>query len=375
MIYLDNSATTYPKPEALYEALDFANRNLAFNAGRGAYPESLKALNILNEAREAVGSLYGLSGSEVAFLSSATEALNLLILGLNLNDGDCVYISPFEHNAIVRPLYNLQKRKAIEILVLPFDRKYWKPDEIKMEEMFSFKKPKAIFLSQLSNVTGLLLDYKTIFKMGKKYGAYTILDSAQAYGIAPIDFHDVDYCVFAGHKSLYGPFGIAGIVSKKFSELDVVKSGGNGSDSLNHEMPSRGPEHLESGSPNVVAAYGLTASINWLKKTDALNKEKQLTSYLITSLKSVPNIVIYLPDNTDNILGIVSFNINGYEASDVASILSGEFNICVRSGYHCSPFVHDFIDSLAYKGTIRVSLGAFNNQDDIDQLIAALKTL
>lgn len=375
MIYLDNSATTYPKPTCVYEALDYANRNLAFNAGRGNYSVSNQASKIIDETRESIASFVKADARQVSFVSSATEALNLIILGLHLEDGDCVYISPFEHNAIVRPLYTLKNYINIEILILPFNTETWEPNLPKIEEMFSIKNPKAIFISQLSNVTGLLIDYEQIFAISKQYNCVTILDSAQSFGIKNPNLDNVDFCVFAGHKSLYASFGVAGIISKKYKELKVIKSGGNGSNSLNHNMPDSGPERIESGSPNIVAIYGLLTSSKWLKNNDVLKHEEELTKYLIKSLSSLKKIIVYKPSDISKLLGIVSFNVEGYLSDDVATILNDEFEIATRSGYHCSPFVHNFIDSEKYNGTVRISLGAFNTHDDIDQLICALKSL
>lgn len=376
MIYLDNSATTYPKPTIVYEALDFANKNLAFNAGRGNYKAANAASKIMDEARFEIADFVKVNPKEVAFLSSATEALNLIIFGIDFEDGDCVYITPFEHNAIVRPLYALKEHINIEILILPFDKKTWDPDYKKIEEMFSIKKPRAIFVSQLSNVTGLLIDYEKLFFMSKHYNCITVLDSAQAFGIKNPNLKNVDYCVFAGHKSLYASFGVAGIISCKYKDLKIVKSGGNGSDSLNHMMPASGHERIESGSPNIVAIYSLLESSKWLKNNNVLSHEKYLTKYLFNVLENLEKVLVYKPLDIDKILGIISINVKGYLSDEVASILSEEFDIAVRSGYHCSPFVHDFIGSNTFfKGTVRISLGAFNTIEDINQLIKALKTL
>lgn len=375
MIYLDNSATTFPKPEEVYKALDFANRNLAFNAGRGNYKKAQEVTKIIDETREEIASLVNANANNVAFLSSATECLNIIINGLQLDDGDVVYISPFEHNAIVRPLFEIQKDKKIEIILIPFDKKTWLPDLKKLDEMMAIKKPKAVFVSQISNVTGLMLDYENIFELAKKYHGLTVLDSAQAFGVVNPNLKNVDFCVFAGHKSLYASFGIAGIVAKDFSLLNVTKSGGTGSDSLNHYMPDKGYGRVEAGSPNIVAIYGLHESIKWLKNNDVSKHENSLTSCLINRLKDIENIVVYAPENTMDLLGIISINVEGYNPSDIGSILSNEFDIAVRTGYHCSPFVHEFIGSNKFNGTVRISLGAFNTEDDIDKLIKALNTL
>ena len=375
MIYLDNSATTFPKPEEVYKALDFANRNLAFNAGRGNYKKAQEVTKIIDETREEIASLVNANANNVAFLSSATECLNIIINGLQLDDGDVVYISPFEHNAIVRPLFEIQKDKKIEIIIMPFDKKTWLPDLNKLDEMMAIKKPKAVFVSQISNVTGLMLDYENIFELAKKYQGITVLDSAQAFGVVNPNLKYVDFCIFAGHKSLYASFGIAGIVAKDFGLLNVTKSGGTGSDSLNHYMPEKGYGRIEAGSPNAVAIYGLLASTKWVKKQNIFKKELEITQYAISQLSKSDKIKLYLPKVIENIVGILSFNVDGYRSEEVGEILSNEFDICIRTGYHCSPFVHDFLESKGFGGTVRISFGAFNSKDDIDILMRALKTL
>ena len=374
MIYFDNSATTYPKPEEVYKALDFANRNLAFNAGRGNYRKSSDIEKMIYQTRQKIALMVGTKPENVVFTSSATESLNLIINGLALDAGDCVYVSPFEHNAIVRPLYNIKKNKNIKIILLPFDKKTWKPNLEKIEEMFSIEKPKAVFLSQLSNVTGLEIEYEEIFGLSKKYNASNILDSAQIFGIKNPNLANCDFCVFAGHKSLYASFGIAGFIISGTTKLEITKSGGNGSDSLNHEMPNHGYQRYEAGSPNSVAIYGLNASCDWLSKNDVLNHELELTNYLIDRISKINKIKLYLPSN-NKVIGIISFSVEGYSSDDVSTILSEEFDILVRSGYHCSPFIHEFIGSLETKGTVRISLGAFNTKEEIDTLINALITL
>lgn len=375
MIYFDNASTTYPKPESVYKALDYANRNLAFNAGRGLYPTASNALSAIEEAREAVASLVKRPKEDVTFLSGATEALDLIINGLDFNDGDCVYISPFEHNAIVRPLYELQKRVNIEILTLPFSKETYLPEIDKIESMMSFKKPKAVFLSQVSNVIGLQIDYLPIFDIAKKYNAYTILDSAQALGVVNPDLRNTDFCVFSGHKTLYSSFGVGGFISSKAGDLSVIKSGGNGSDTFNHYMPKSGHEHIEAGSENVVAIYGLVESVKWLKENDVLSHEQSLAEYFMKQIENNKKIHIYRKGDVKNYTGIVSINVDGYLSTEVGSILSDEYDICVRTGYHCAPFIHDFIDSLPYQGTVRVSFSTFNTIEEVNALIKALESL
>ncbi len=371
MIYLDNAATTYPKPEEVYKALDYANRYLAFNAGRGEYKESTEAFNLIDSTRKKLADLIGRNKDEVIFTSSATESLNLIINGINISDGDIVYVSPFEHNAVIRPLMNLQNKIDFEIKVLSFDKLTWKPNLDEIENDFALYHPKAVFISHLSNVTGYLIPYEEIFKKTADWGSINVLDCSQSFGIInPTDLTNVNYLVFAGHKSLYASFGIAGFFKLKDDELEVVKAGGTGSDSLNSQMPSNMPYRYEAGSSNIVAIAGLNASLDWLKKTNVKQKEDELMKYLISKLSEIHGITIYKGDFIPST--VVSFNIEGYSAEEAASILNEDFSICVRAGYHCAPLVHDFIKSLSYNGTIRISLSYFNSNEEIDALIKSV---
>lgn len=374
MIYLDNAATTYPKPNEVYEALDFAHRNLSFNAGRGSYKQSKDCLLVLEELRKEIASICNGDYRDVALLSSATEALNIIINGLDLKDGMNVYITPFEHNAIIRPLYNIKKYVKINILVLPFDKETWEPELSKIENMFALNNPDVVFSSQISNVTGLMINYSPIFELAKKFKSKTVLDAAQGYGIIDINTKDADFIVFAGHKSLYGPFGIGGFVNLSDTCLKITKSGGTGSDTLNHDMPNSKYERYESGSPNVPAAYGTLAGIKWLKENNVINHEKELTKYLIDSLNNIEKLSVFAPSNKDNLLGIISFGIEGYTADEIGTILADEFDICIRTGYHCAPLVHEFINSTNNGGTARISISYFTSKSEIDQLLKALST-
>lgn len=375
MIYLDNAATTYPKPKEVYDALDYAQRNLSFNAGRGAYKQSKECLQVLDDLRNGIAEISKADPRKVTILSSATEALNLIINGIGLKDGDNVYVTPFEHNAIIRPLYNIKKTTNINIIVLPFSKTTWLPESDKIENMFALKNPTLVLSSQISNVTGLMIDYTSIFEIAKKYGSTTVLDAAQGYGVVEIKKPNVDFVIYAGHKSLYGPFGVGGFINLSDKELNIVKSGGNGSDTLNHDMPKNNHERYESGSPNVPAVYGTLKGVNWIRQNNVFLHEKELTNYLIDSLKKLEKIHLYIPEEGNNIFGIVSIGVEGYSADEVGNILSDEFDICIRTGFHCAPLVHEFINSTINGGTARISLSCFSTKQDINYLIDAIKTL
>jgi selenocysteine lyase/cysteine desulfurase len=373
MIYFDNAATTFPKPESVYLQLDTANRSLAFNAGRGESKESETASDVIQKARKAVASFIPeLDPSKVVFTSSATEALNLLILGMGLSEGDTVYISPFEHNAIVRPLKRLEKENRIRIEIIPFDKNDWSLQQEKLRQMFVMKKPAAVFVSQISNVTGFALPCKEIFELSSQYKAVNILDAAQGYGVFPItDWNLCSYIVFAGHKSLYGSFGVAGFLVINDRHLAVVKSGGTGSDSLNQGMPGQLPGRYEAGSPNVVAISSLLPSIEFLKQGNVAEHEIELAEYLKKKLIEICKVIVFCPSGIIS-HGIVSFDIKGHSSEEIGMMLN-DAGFSVRTGYHCSPLVHEFISSLQYSGTVRCSFGAFNTKQQVDEFVEVLK--
>lgn len=375
MIYLDNAATTYPKPECVYAALDKANREMAFNSGRGSYKKARDISKKIDETRQLIANIIKTEKNNVIFKPSATSSLNNIILGIEWNEGDNVYISPFEHNSVIRPLENIKKKYNINIIKLPFDKLTWNASD-DMTDLFVLKKPKCIICSSKSNVTGYKLPVKEIFKEGKKYNSINILDASQSYGVdKSISKENVDFIVFAGHKSLYASFGIAGFIKLSNTELNVIEFGGTGSDSLSSNMPDEIPNRYEAGSKNIIAILGLNESLKWLDKNNVEQKEEELTRYLYDKLKNMQKVKIYAPTENTKCVGILSINVEGYRADEVGNILDEEFDIAVRTGYHCAPLIHDFIDSREFNGTVRISLNYFNSKEDLDKLIEALNTL
>jgi Selenocysteine lyase len=371
VIYLDNAATTFPKPSVVLDAVDNANRNLAFNAGRGAYDAAGKCSALIEETRLLLGNVLAVNADAVVFSSSATEAINQIIYGLPLEEGDAVLVSPFEHNAIMRPLHLLQKEKKIDIIVLPFDEN-WQFSEAELQNIVTMNSPKAVLLSQISNVTGFILPYQQIFEQTP--ASIHILDASQGFGIIPIEKAFTDYVVFAGHKALYSTFGIAGFAITGKDVLKVVKAGGTGSDSLNLDMPTAGHTKYEAGSPNINAIAGLNAALKWINPEAIKSHEDMLLNYLIERIEKLPRINTFCPPLGSH-FGILSFTVLGYQPDEVGQILNDEFEICVRTGFHCAPLVHEFLDTESGGGTIRVSLSLFTTLNDLDSLLDALKTL
>lgn len=380
MIYLDNSATTFPKPECVYQAVEYAQRNLAVNIGRGNYKTASKASELVEETRILLSNLVNLNNpNNIVFSPSATIASNQVIFGLEWDKYKVVYVSPFEHNAIARPLEKIKQIYGIDIIQIPFDKKTHELKKDELERLFSISPPDYVFVNHISNVTGTILPAEDIARLAKEYNAKVILDASQSLGIVNYNLSDgkYDYLIFAGHKNLYASFGVGGFIANSTEILSPFLTGGNGSDSLNVDIGNRFPTSYEIGSPNIIAIASLNASMKWINEIgwkSIASKKKELTDYLISKLNSTC-AKLYLPANLDYHTSIVSFNIEGYESSEIGKILSEDFDIAVRTGYHCAPFIHSLLNTFDYFGTVRVSLGYFNTKADIDMLIEAIDSI
>lgn len=377
MIYLDNAATTFPKPERVYNALEVANRELAFNAGRGSYKAARNASAVIDDTKDHLLSLLHATGyADVVFTPSVTHALNQVINGLNLTRDSVIYISPYEHNAVARTVYQLSINSGVSVEMLPLTEDL-QIDLEKAKYQFSINTPSVVILNALSNVTGYILPVAELFLMAKECGATTILDAAQAAGLIDLDMPalNVDILCFAGHKTLMGPFGIGGFLIKHGVTLKKVFTGGTGSASLSLDMPEDAPGRYEASSTNVVAIAGLNASLKGLDIDEHRKTVRELTEYLLEALNHIPSVSLMGAFDTDKTLGIVSFVVEGYESDEVGTILDDEYNIAVRTGYHCAPYIHDYLGDKPYHGTIRIGLGQFNTKEDIDVLTSAIESL
>ena len=246
-----------------------------------------------------------------------------------------------------------------------------------MKYEFIKDKPEAVFCTHVSNVTGYILPVKEIFKESRKYGSINILDSAQSMGLVEIhaNLMNADIIAFAGHKTLYGPLGIGGFINVSGIPLDVFICGGTGSDSLNLEMPAGKESRYEASSYNIVAIAGLNAALKDIKQEHYLKHEKELSDYLVENLSAINEIKLYLPENRMKHVGIVSFSVEGFNSEDIGTILDEDFDIAVRTGYHCAPFIHKYLKDTGTLGTVRVGLGQFSTKEEIDKLIEGLKEI
>lgn len=377
MIYLDNAATTFPKPDVVYVAMDKMNREGAVNAGRGSYKLAQKASKLIEETKDLLRRLiYADISASVIFAPSVTIAMNQIVNGLRLRDKAVVYLSPFEHNAVARSVHELAKKKRLIVKEIPINSDL----EIDLEKMkyeFAKDKPEAVFCTHVSNVTGYILPVKEIFEESKQYDSVTILDSAQSMGLVEIrsNLIKADIIAFTGHKTLYGPLGIGGFINISGIPLDVFISGGTGSDSLNLEMPDGKESRYEASSCNIVAVAGLNAALKDIDPVFCKKREKELSDYLIDKLSSMKEIKVYLPGNRMQHVGIVSFAVEGLNSEDIGTILDEDFDIAVRTGYHCAPLIHKYLRDSGTLGTVRVGLGQFSMKDDIDKLIMGLREI
>lgn len=377
MVYLDNAATTFPKPESVYIAMDKMNREGAVNAGRGSYKLAQTASRLIAETKAKIRKLVHVDASTaVIFSPSITIAINQVVNGLALRHKAVVYVSPYEHNAVARSIYELSKRKDLIVKELPLNDDL-EIDIEKMKYEFSKNKPEAVFCTHVSNVTGYVLPVEEIFRESKKHGSINILDSAQSLGLLEIraDLMDVDIIGFTGHKTLYGPFGIGGFINVSGVALEVFITGGTGSDSLNLDMPSGNEAKYEASSFNIVAIAGLNAALDSLNQKEHLTYEMEITTYLIDRISSIREVKMLLPTNLEKHVGIVSFTYDNMTSEDVGMILNEDFNIAVRTGYHCAPYIHKYLKDTASLGTVRIGVSQFTTKEEIDLLVQALREI
>lgn len=375
MIYLDNAATTFPKPDLVLDYVNLVQRTCAVNTGRGSYKLAREAVQILDKAKIKFAEfVHANSASDVIFTPSATIAANEIIYGLEWDALKNVYVTPFEHNAIMRPLEMMREHFGISIYTLPFQKDTQELDLDEMNRLFSLNNPDYVFINQVSNVTGTIIPVDDIGRAAHDYDATVIVDGSQSIGVIEVDLNKepIDFLIFAGHKNLYASWGIGGFVINSVKAPKPVLAGGTGTNSLAMRM-----DGYEVGSPNIIAIASLEKALEWINDIGIQNiasNKKVLTQRLIEGLKEC-GVELYIPSNADMHTSVVSFNIPNYEPAEVGMIFDQDFGIAVRTGYHCAPLIHKLIGTEEKKGTVRVSVSYFNSKDDIDELIDAVKSI
>lgn len=375
MAYFDNAATTYPKPECVYQTMDEFYRNTGGSAGRGNHSFSMATGNIVVETRKKIQELLHCPAKQVVFEPTATIALNIIIQGVIENGARNIYISPFEHNAVTRTLAGLSKKVSLNIIELSVDD-FLHYDLEQIRYQFESVPPDFVIVSHASNVIGLIAPIEDIFILAKKYKAVTLVDMAQTAGLVDcnIGLEVFDFASFAGHKTMLGPTGISGFIMKPDIDLPPILYGGTGTESANQDMPCTLPERYEMGTLNTVGIAGLYASVNWILAhgVDALFKEEhEKRSKLLSILQEFDFIKVIGNRSGDDFVGIVSCLIQGISSDSAGEIFSNN-NIAVRTGLQCAPLAHRFLKTFP-AGTIRFSVNAFTSDADFDELREALE--
>lgn len=376
MIYLDNAATTFPKPEEVYQAMLESMKEFGANPGRSGHKLALKAGRAIYETRELLSKLFNIENPmNIIFTSNATEGLNLGIKGI-LKSGDHVITTSMEHNSVLRPLKALENI-GVETTIIQCDKTGM--INIKDIEKNIRQNTKMIITTHASNVTGTLFPIDEISKIAHKNGLLYMVDAAQTAGVYDIDVKNmnIDILVFPGHKSLLGPQGTGGIYIREGIDVMQMKEGGTGSRSESLVQPEMLPDKFESGTPNTPGIVGLGAGIKFILKTgiDNIRKhEEELTEYFIEELKKIDKVKIYGPCNVKKQAPVVSINIGEEDSSEVSYILDRVFNIAVRPGLHCAPLAHKTIGTFE-QGVVRFSIGYFNTHEDIEEAIKAIKEI
>lgn len=380
MTYLDNAATAFRKPESVYRAMDKANRQFSVNAGRGSYALAREMAEKISETRllltEAADAK---QGAEVVFTASATLAFNAIIGGLDWRRDDVVYVSPYEHNAVMRTLHGYREKYGFQVLELPLAKDLG-IDIQKTAYLFAKRPPTHFFLNMVSNVTGYVLPAKQLCEEAAGYDCITVLDGAQAFGSIPLSLKDyrADFFVFAGHKALCGPFGIGGFVAMGGRKPAPVFYGGTGTDSLELGMPP-GVTGLEPGSPNITAIAGLHAALLEIRHKEVRQQmweaEQLHICRLIEALRDIPGLYLYRAPEKQLQAGILSVNLEGCLAQELGKILDEEFKIAVRAGYHCAPLIHKYLGEKEFAGTLRISIGRFTGAEELQRIKEALQEI
>jgi cysteine desulfurase / selenocysteine lyase len=380
-IYLDNAATSFPKPEAVYAAMDYYHRSLGAPVGRGAYQAGMDVQAIVRRCRKRAAEFLGAANAnQIIFTFNGTDSLNLALHGL-LKPGDHVVTSAMEHNSILRPLRWLEKQRGIEVSIVPADPKTGRIEPADIRKAIR-PNTRLIAMIHASNVTGTIQPIADVAEIAKAAGKLFLVDAAQSAGHVPIHAREqgIDLLACPGHKGLLGPLGTGLLYLKPGleDEIESTRQGGTGSQSEEDYQPERLPDKYESGNHNAPGLVGLEAGLAWLANQDP-NKlrqhEMELTSQFLEGLNNISTVQIQGPNDPEQHVGVVSITVEGYEPQVLASILDENFQIQIRSGLHCAPLAHRMLGTLETGGTARFSFGPFTTKDHIEAAVNALKEI
>ena len=376
MIYLDNAATSWPKPPEVLKAMTDVLEGAGGNPGRSGHRVSIAAARVIYDTREEIARFFGISDPlRVIFTGNATHAINLALRGI-LKPGDHVVTSSMEHNAVMRPLRRLEKL-GIRLSIVPCASDG--SIEVRDLEKAMNSTTRLVVMTHASNVVGTLLPITEIASIAHQSGALLLVDAAQTAGAFPIDVRAVgiNLLVFTGHKELQGPPGIGGLIiddNVDISQIEPLICGGTGSRSDSEEQPDDLPDKFESGTANLAGIAGLGAGLKWItdKGVDEIRDHmKKLSQALIDGLSTLPKVRIYGTLDPERSVAIISFTVAGKHVSDIGLRLDEEYGVLSRVGLHCAPAAHKTIGSFP-EGTVRLAPGVFTTMSDIQEAIQAI---
>ncbi len=375
LIYLDNGATSYPKPDEVYTFMDSFYRSFGVNPGRSGYDLCMETGALVDNTRRMLADFFnGHDPNRLCFSYNSTDALNLIIFGM-LQQGDHAVTTTLEHNSVLRPLYHQNKFNGVEVDYVPFDANgFVDPDDIKQKIKSNTR---LVIVNQASNVIGTLQPVAAIGRICREQGVPFAIDASQSAGKVSIDIDKlkVDIVAFTGHKSLLGPTGIGGLYVREGIEIRHTRAGGTGVRSADRLHLDEYPYRLEYGTGNVLGIAGLHAGLKWIKERgiDHIHRhEMQLAHMLRDGLAELEGVTLYCQEDLADHIAVVTFNIDGMEALNTGTLLDGEYNIACRTGLHCAPLVHEQLGTDKIGGSVRMSIGPFNTEDHIRAAIEAV---
>ena len=378
LIYLDNAATSWPKPPEVYDFMVDFYRGCGVNPGRSGFDKAIEAGNILEDLRQQLTRFFGgdLAVPErLCFGYNATDALNLIIQGL-LSSGDHVVTTNLEHNSVIRPINHLVRDGGVEATFVPFDENgFVDPDDIRKAIKSNTK---LVIINHGSNVLGTIQPVTEIGRICRQAGVLFAIDASQTAGVVPIDMNaaNIDVLAFTGHKALMGATGIGGLCVRGHVDIRHTRSGGTGVRSAYPYHLDEYPYRLEYGTPNMVGIASLWKGQEWIRNQGGVEaihaREMKLTRKLVDGLREIEGVTIYCCDSLSNHLSTITINVEGFEAGDVGTMLDVEHDIATRTGLHCAPLVHQQIGTLDIHGGVRFAIGPFNTEDHIDRAIAGV---
>lgn len=374
MVFMDNSASTFYKPDCVVNAVSNALRYLPANPGRSGHTAAMKGAALVSSARAKCAALLGLSSPDrVIFTANCSDALSLAIFG-TARKGGHVVLTAFEHNSVLRPLYELKRRGVIRLSVAM-------PDEggtISPEAVESLVRPETylVVTNHVSNVTGAIAPVDAVGKMCRRRGILYLVDGAQSVGYMDIDMRRqcIDMLAVAPHKGLHAPQGVGVLAVGERAELSPVKFGGTGTSSHMLAQPTEMPDGFETGTLPTPAIAGLAAAIGWAERGKLENRQRlaSLSARLRRGLAEIGRVRLLPPENA--LAGIVAFNIGESESELIGDILSSQYDVCVRAGLHCAPLVHEALGTIK-TGAVRVSLGCDNTPAEVDYFLRAVREI